>query len=165
MPAGYRIGEVAEATGFTTSTLRYYEDEGLLARPGRTAAGQRVYTDAHVDRLRFMARGKRLGLTLEEIANLADAWENKECVITHEQLLELLDDKLAHVHDEIVELTSFADQLQAVHLRVAGRPAAHGRCGPDCGCAPALAADPTIEPAQRRFGRVPVGPDPIRARS
>lgn len=61
---GYMIGEVADATGFTTSILRYYEDEGLLPAPERTSAGQRIYSDAHVGRLRFMARGKRLGLTL-----------------------------------------------------------------------------------------------------
>lgn len=104
MPAGgYRIGEVAEATGFPASTLRFYEDEGLVPRPERTAAGQRVYTDAHMERLRFMARGKRLGLTLEKIADLANAWENQACSITHEQLLELLDAKLAHVHDAIDE--------------------------------------------------------------
>lgn len=156
---GYRIGEVADATGFTTSTLRYYEDEGLLPAPDRSPAGQRVYSDAHVERLRFMARGKRLGLTLEEIAELADAWEDEDCVVTHEQLLELLEEKLAHVHDEIVELTTFADQLQEVHERVAGRPAEHGRCGPECGCAPALTSDPTTEPAERQFGSVPVGPD------
>jgi DNA-binding transcriptional MerR regulator len=155
---GYRIGEVADATGFTTSTLRYYEDEGLLPAPERTAAGQRVYSDAHVERLRFMARGKRLGLTLEEIADLADAWEDEDCAVTQEQLLELLEDKLADVHDEIVELTTFADQLQEIHQRVAGRPAEHGRCGPDCGCAPALTTQPAIEPAERRFGQVPVGP-------
>lgn len=159
--SGYRIGEVAAQTGFPPSTLRYYEDEGLLPEPARTSAGQRLYTDAHVERLRFMARGKRLGLTLEEIAELADAWENQACSITHDQLLELLDAKLAHVHDEITELTSFADQLQEVRQRVAGRPAEHGWCGPDCGCAPAFAADPTTEPAQRRFGRVPVAPDPV----
>lgn len=50
------IGEVAAATGFPASTLRYYEDEGLLPAPDRTPSGQRVYRDAHVARLRFMAR-------------------------------------------------------------------------------------------------------------
>lgn len=62
-----------------------------------------------------MARGKRLGLTLEEIADLANAWGNLDCSTTHDQLLELLDSKLAHVQEEIVELTRFADQLQEVH--------------------------------------------------
>lgn len=156
--AGYRIGEAADETGFPPSTLRYYEDEGLLPEPDRTPAGHRVYRERHIERLRFMARAKRLGLTLEEIAELADAWDNLECSITHEQLLDLLDSKLAHVHDEIVELTRFADQLEDVYERVAGSPAEHGRCGPDCGCAPALAEDPPAVPAERRFGDVPVRP-------
>jgi DNA-binding transcriptional MerR regulator len=151
---GYRIGEIAEATGFPPSTLRYYENEGLLPEPQRTSAGQRVYDDSHVERLRFLARGKRLGLTLEEISHLADAWDHEDCSITHDQLVGLLDAKLAHVHEEIVELTRFAEQLEQVYRRVAQRPAEQGRCGPDCGCAAALAAD--TEPAERRFGELPV---------
>lgn len=149
-----RIGEVAEATGFPPSTLRYYEDQGLLPEPDRSASGQRVYSAQHVERLRFMARAKRLGLTLEEIATLADAWEQQPCAVTHEQLVAFLDTKLAHVHDEIVELTRFAQQLGDVYQRVAGQPAVHGRCGPDCGCTPALDGD--AQPLHRRFGRLPV---------
>jgi len=86
--SGYRIGEVAEQTGFPPSTLRYYEDEGLLPAPDRTAAGHRVYGERHLRRLQFMARAKRLGLTLEEIADLADAWDTRECRITHGQLVD-----------------------------------------------------------------------------
>lgn len=157
MPAdGYRIGEVADATGFPPSTLRYYEDAGLLPEPERTPAGHRVYHDTHIARLRFMSRAKRLGLTLEEIAQLAQAWDNEPCAITHDQLVDLLDSKLAQVHDEIVELTRFAEQLAAVFERVAGRPAEHGRCGPDCGCAPALADDAATVPVDRRFGKLPL---------
>jgi DNA-binding transcriptional MerR regulator len=81
-----------------------------------------VYGDAHVARLRFMARAKRLGLRLEEIAELARAWDDEPCAITHGQLVGLLDRKLTQVHDEIVELTRFADQLAAVYERVTGRP-------------------------------------------
>lgn len=156
--SGYRIGEVAETTGFPPSTLRYYEDEGLLPRPERTTAGERVYNQTHIDRLRFMARAKRLGLTLEEIAELADAWDNRKCSITHEQLVGLLDTKLEQVRDEIVELTRFAEQLEVVYGRVADRSAEHGRCGADCGCAPALAEEPPSVPADRRFGDLPVTP-------
>lgn len=117
---GYRIGEIADETGFPPSTLRYYEEEGLLPAPDRTPAGHRIYDVSHLERLRFMARAKRLGLTLEEIADLADAWDNRECTITHGQLVALLEAKLAQAHDEIVEITRFADQLQAVFERVTG---------------------------------------------
>lgn len=37
-----------------------------------------------------------------------------------------------------------------------GQPAQHGRCGPDCGCAPALADDPTAQPVDRNVGALPV---------
>lgn len=154
----YRIGEVADRTGFPPSTLRYYEDEGLLPAPERTAAGQRVYSSAHVERLRFMARAKRLGLTLEEIAELARAWDDQPCSSTHEQLLGLLDEKLAQARDEIRELTRFEGQLEEVIGRVAVRAAGHGRCGPDCGCAPALTDAAPTAPGGRRFGELPVAP-------
>ena len=155
MVTGYRIGEVADITGFPPSTLRYYENQGLLPQTERTPAGHRLYGQGHIERLRFMSRAKRLGLTLEEIADLADAWEHQQCSITHQQLVDLLDAKLAQVHDEIVELTGFADQLAGVYERVTGQPAHHGRCGPDCGCAPALAEQPETAAPHRRFGDLP----------
>lgn len=135
----YRIGEVAEATGFPVTTLRYYEDQGLLPPPARSAAGHRLYGDAHVQRLELMARAKRLGLRLEEAAVLADAWQHEQCAVTHEQLVELLETKLVTVHEQIAELTRFARQLEVVYERVAGSPASPEACGPACGCAPALA--------------------------
>lgn len=135
----YRIGEVAEATGFPPTTLRYYEDQGLLPPPERTPAGQRVYRQAHLERLRLMARGKELGLTLAELAELADAWQGEDCAVTHERLVELLDAKLAEVREQIAGLTRFADRLAQAHRRAAQEPSPQGACGPDCGCAPALA--------------------------
>lgn len=129
MTNGHRIGDVADMTGFPPSTLRYYEDQGLLQPPVRTAAGHRLYGQAHIERLRFMSRGKRLGLTLEETAALADAWEHEQCAITHQQLVDLLDAKLAQAHDDIVELTRFAAQ----HRRLTG---AHINVEPDAGVAP-----------------------------
>lgn len=134
----YRIGEVAEATGFPVTTLRYYEDQGLLPPPARSPAGHRLYTDLHVERLELMARAKQLGLRLDDTAVLAEAWQHDQCSNTHQQLVRLLETKLADVREHIAELTQFAHQLEAVHERVAGRPVGEEACGPGCGCAPAL---------------------------
>ena len=64
---GLQISELARRTGFPPTTLRYYETLGLLPRPGRTAAGYRVYDDRAEERLAFIARAKAMGLGLEEI--------------------------------------------------------------------------------------------------
>lgn len=63
---------------------------------------------------------------------------------------------MTQVHDEIVELTRFADQLAAVFERVTGRPAEHSRCGPESDCAPALADDSPAQPVDRSVSALPV---------
>src|SRR5918995_1184943 len=67
-----RIGELADQTGLTIKTIRYYEKRGLLEQPPRTEGGYRLYGPEEVARLRFVQRGKLLGLTLEEIKKLVE---------------------------------------------------------------------------------------------
>ena len=74
-----RIKEVAERSGFSAPTLRYYEEIGLLPEPARTAAGYRIYDETTVERLAFIARAKQLGCSLEEIADLTMAWDGGRC--------------------------------------------------------------------------------------
>jgi DNA-binding transcriptional MerR regulator len=72
-----RIGEVAERVGVTTRTIRYYEERGLLGtEPGRAKGAHRQYTEADVSRLEELMRLRDLlGLTLEELVELAEAEE------------------------------------------------------------------------------------------
>lgn len=56
----YTIGEAADRTGFSASTLRYYEGIGLAAPSARTDAGYRLYDDDGLARLAFVARAKQL---------------------------------------------------------------------------------------------------------
>ena len=64
------IGQIARQAGVGVETVRFYERQGLLAGPARTASGYRQYTEDVVDRLRFIRRAKELGFTLKEIAEL-----------------------------------------------------------------------------------------------
>jgi len=66
-----RIGQLADETGVTTKTIRYYEEIGLLPAPARQPSGYRRYAGADVDRLDFVAKAKALGLSLEEITNVS----------------------------------------------------------------------------------------------
>ena len=75
--SSYRIGDVAERVGVTTRTIRYYEELGLLGTASsRTKGAHRLYTEADIARLEELIRLRDLlGLTLEELAALAEAEE------------------------------------------------------------------------------------------
>jgi DNA-binding transcriptional MerR regulator len=70
-----RIGEVAELTGTTPRTIRYYEEIGLLAGGTERELGRhRCYTEADVERIREIVRLKDLlGLSLEQLSQLLEA--------------------------------------------------------------------------------------------
>jgi MerR family transcriptional regulator, repressor of the yfmOP operon len=70
-----RIGQVAELTGTTPRTIRYYEEIGLLpAAPGREPGSHRLYDEADVERLQELLSLKDLlGISLEELRELAAA--------------------------------------------------------------------------------------------
>src|SRR5688572_24496240 len=129
----YRISEAAERTGFPASTLRYYEDVGLLV-PGRTEAGYRVYDDRAIDRLQFVARAKQLGLQLDEITELVALWDDDRCAPVAHRLRGFVAEKLSITQGRIAEMVAFAAQLQTAIARLDG-PAGSGPCGPDCACA------------------------------
>jgi DNA-binding transcriptional MerR regulator len=136
-----RIKEVAERSGFSAPTLRYYEEIGLLPEPARTSSGYRAYDDATLDRLAFIARAKQLGCSLEEIADLTTAWEGGHCGPVQDRLRALVAVKLADAQAQIVELMTLTSELQrsaaALELH---RP--DGPCDDECGCI----TDPTGPP-------------------
>lgn len=70
----YTIAELAAEFDITPRAIRFYEDMGLLtpARAGRN----RVYAQRDRTRLKLTLRGKRLGLSLQEIKTLVDLYES-----------------------------------------------------------------------------------------
>jgi DNA-binding transcriptional MerR regulator len=73
--AKLRIGEVAELTGTTPRTIRYYEEIGLLPGAGDRVHGKhRLYSQADVDRIKEIVRLRDLlGLSLEQLSQLLEA--------------------------------------------------------------------------------------------
>jgi DNA-binding transcriptional MerR regulator len=71
-PDSYTISDLAREFALTTRTIRFYEDEGLLAplRKGRA----RIYSERERVRIKLILRGKRLGLALSEIRELLDLY-------------------------------------------------------------------------------------------
>ena len=64
------IGQVARSAGASVETIRFYEREGLLERPARSASGYRKYAPEAVARLRLIRQAKDLGFSLNEIKEL-----------------------------------------------------------------------------------------------
>jgi DNA-binding transcriptional MerR regulator len=74
-----QIGEVADRTGVTQRTLRFYEERGLLKPPSRMDGGFRLYSDDDVARVEQIKRLQSLlGLTLAEIKEMVEAEEVRE---------------------------------------------------------------------------------------
>lgn len=129
----YQIKDVADRSGFSAATLRYYEEIGLLPEASRTPAGYRLY-DAHIlERLAFISRAKQLGCTLDEIADLTVAWDGGRCGPVQDRLRTVVADKLLTAQQQIVELMTLTSDLQrAAATLEAHRP--DGPCDNNCGC-------------------------------
>ena len=65
-----QIGEVANRTGLSLRTIRYYEEVGLVIPSARSAGGFRLYTEPDLERLRLIMRMKPLDFSLEEMGDL-----------------------------------------------------------------------------------------------
>lgn len=129
---GYSISQVAERTGFPPTTLRFYEQSGLV-RPSRTPAGYRTYDDTHIELLSFIGRAKGFGLSLEEITELLGLLGDDECAPVQGRLRDLVDTKIADAQTKIAELEGFTTELRRVAAAL-GTHTPAGPCDDTCGC-------------------------------
>jgi DNA-binding transcriptional MerR regulator len=127
MMAALTIGKLAEAAGVHVETIRYYERRGLLAPPPRTASGYRQYSADDLWRLQFIARGKRLGFTLAEIASvMSPAASAEDMLAAARAKIAAIDERqreLARTRcrlQQLADLCQHGDDADCVALRVAG---------------------------------------------
>ncbi|MBO3101194.1 MerR family transcriptional regulator [Cellulomonas fengjieae] len=156
---GYRIAEVAELVGVPATTLRYYEDIGLLERPARGGNGYRTYDDADVARLRFLSAARNLGIPLADVADLMTAYDVEDCATVAHQMVEMVATRLAETRTRIGDLVALAAHLQSVDARLADAPTAGG-CGEGCPCATAAPAPLTDRRTRVPLTRGPAVPAP-----
>ncbi len=78
----YQIGEVADRTGVTQRTLRFYEEKGLLNPPERMDGGFRLYSEKDIERIEYIRRLQQfLGFTLAEIKEMVEAEDLRQQII------------------------------------------------------------------------------------
>jgi len=127
-----RISQLAERSGVPATTLRFYEDAGLLPA-GRTPAGYRLYGEDAVERLRFISAAKHLGLPLEEIADLLTVWETGTCAQVKADLRPRVIARLDQAAQRAAELRAFTATLRGALEHLDALPDRAGRCDPGCG--------------------------------
>jgi DNA-binding transcriptional MerR regulator len=109
------IGEVAERSGLSTKTLRYYEDIGLIEPPDRSPAGYRDFDEDIIDRLVFIRSAQAVALTLGEIRSIVALRDDGDAPCGH--VLELLRARADEIGKTIRELRSLQRDLQALVVR------------------------------------------------
>ena len=132
MSAMLNIGEAAKASGVSAKMIRHYESIGLIGEAKRTEAGYRLYSDAAVQELQFIHRGRELGFTLEQIGTLLALWRDKHRASK---------DVRAMAEQHIAELDRKIGEMQAMKRTLARLAhACHGDDRPDCPILDDLAA-------------------------
>lgn len=118
------IGEFSRRSRLSASTIRYYEEIGLLPRPSRTS-GRRVYDEPALDRLLVVKIAKEAGFSLREIRQLFTGFENGTPAGTRWQKLATA--KLAEIEvlaariESMKQLLSKALQCGCIDLETCGR--------------------------------------------
>jgi Cd(II)/Pb(II)-responsive transcriptional regulator len=110
-----KIGELAQRTGISIETIRFYEAQGLLPPAARAANNYRVYTPEHVEQLAFIAKCRSLDMAHTEIRRLLELQANPQA--SCEEINNLLDEHLRHVEARIAELTDLKGQIEAIGQR------------------------------------------------
>ena len=122
----YRIAEAADVVGVPTTTLRYYEDIGLMPAPGRGPNGYRVYDEPTSPGCASSPRRRTSGSRSPTSRRSPRRTTSRTARSVAHQVVELVAVRLAETQTRIGELVALAAQLQDVSARLAAaRPPGH----------------------------------------
>lgn len=124
------IGVLAQQTGCTVPTIRYYEEVGLLPQGPRTEAGRRMYGEESVRRLTFIRRCRDFGFSLEQVRELLGLVDepDRPCA----EVRDVAARHLAQLREKLAELQALEKSMSAFV------------CSCDTACAGGEAIDCTI---------------------
>jgi len=107
-----RSGELAEAAGVSTDTLRHYERMGLLAKPRRSEGNYRMYPPESVARVQLVRQALAIGFSLPELTKILKVRDagGAPC----KQVRALAEEKLARIEQELVDLAAVRDHLRVL---------------------------------------------------
>jgi DNA-binding transcriptional MerR regulator len=125
------IRELAQLTGVSAKTIRYYESMGLLPPPRRAENQYRLYTEDDATLLHFIVGARSLGYSLSEIAQFLAACEKdlQPC----QRMFASLDARISEIELRIADLQAVRETLEGIRSAAAEQPQAQ-ECNDQCLC-------------------------------
>ena len=118
------IGEAARLSGLPAKTIRFYEGIGLVEPRARRANGYRDFDDRDLHELRFVARARSLGFTVEECRTLLDLFRNRQRASADVKAIAAA--RVVDIERKMAELKAMRATLRDLIERC------HGDDRPDC---------------------------------
>ncbi|MDZ8032532.1 MAG: heavy metal-responsive transcriptional regulator [Nostoc sp. DedQUE08] len=106
------IGQVTDLTGIPIRTIRYYESLGLINSLRRTEGGFRQFSLDVLTRLAFIKRAQNLGLSLEEIGNILQVYDQGQTPCG--EIKEKLEDKVLQIDRQIDQLLTLRSEIKGL---------------------------------------------------
>lgn len=122
--ASFTISELAREAGVPTTTIRYYERAGLLMPTARSGAGYRLYSNAELERLRFIRAAQAVGFALDDIDALLKL-ETDRAPLCQTEVAALLEKRLAETEARLRDLRQVKAHLSAALTKCR---ASNGEC-------------------------------------
>ena len=135
----YTRGQLARACGIGSEAIRFYERQGLLPAPPRSAAGYRYYDEGSRQRLNFIGRAKALGFSLHEIGELLALHDDEHG--DRARVKTIAEGKIAEIEQKLDDL----QRMHAVLTRLARQCSGHGEVE-GCPIIQALAGPERVDP-------------------
>ena len=108
MPAHSTIGKVAQRTGLSVDTIRFYQKRGIVRSPARTSSGYRVFAETEIQDLHFIRRLQQLGFSLKEIKSLVALRQADHAC---PQVRDLIESKIAELRLRMMAMRELEKQL------------------------------------------------------
>jgi MerR family copper efflux transcriptional regulator len=125
------IHDLAQASGVSARTIRYYESIGLLPAPPRADNNYRQYGADAVERLRFIVSARSLDFSLTDIGEFLSARD--EGTLPCRRVLDSIEGRIADIDRRIAGLLALRDNLSRVRADGEGLPP-DKKCDDDCLC-------------------------------
>lgn len=107
---GLTVSKLAAEARVASDTIRFYEKEGLIDEPRRSASGYRLYEPVVAERVRFIKSGQAMGLKLSAIKDLLEIKDQGCCPCGHTS--RVIETRLDELDDEIARLDEMRSQLR-----------------------------------------------------